>query len=168
MLGLPWRLAFALIDSGWTLRNAVIWRKTNATPESVTDRFRSSYEHVFFFTPGPRYWFNLDALREEADPRSRLVHPNGRNPGDVWDIPTVAFPGAHFATMPPELAARCIRAGAKPGTAVLDPFHGAGTTGGAAARAGHPYVGVDLNPKYIDMSLRTRLAQRPLMDGAIA
>jgi site-specific DNA-methyltransferase (cytosine-N4-specific) len=80
----------------------------------------------------------------------------------VWDIPTVPFPGAHFATYPPELARRCIVSGCKPGGTVLDPFHGSGTTGMVAQQQGRKYVGIELKREYLDLSLRTRLA-----DGAL-
>lgn len=83
--------------------------------------------------------------------------PSGRNPGDVWEIPTQPFPGAHFATMPARLAQRCIAAGCKPSGTVLDPFSGSGTTGMAAQRLGRKYIGIDLNAEYLELSLRTRL-----------
>lgn len=83
--------------------------------------------------------------------------PSGRNPGDVWEIPTQPFPGVHFAVMPPKLAQRCIAAGCKPGGTVLDPFSGSGTTGMAAQRLGRKYIGIDLNAEYLELSLRTRL-----------
>ncbi|MCP2286894.1 DNA methylase [Promicromonospora umidemergens] len=83
----------------------------------------------------------------------------GRNPGDVWTIATQPFGGAHFATMPPALAQRCVLAGCKPGGVVLDPFSGSGTTGLAATEAGRRYIGIDLNEDYLDLSLRTRLRQ---------
>ncbi len=153
LFGMPWRVALALQDDGWTLRNEIIWNKTNAMPESVRDRPSNRHEHVFLLTKKPRYWFNLDGIRE----------PSGRNPGDVWDLPTQPFPGAHFAVMPLALAERCIAAGARPGGTVLDPFSGSGTTGLAAARLGHPYVGIDLNADYLDLSLRTRLQQPGLI-----
>ena len=88
----------------------------------------------------------------------------GKNPGDVWTIPTQPFSGAHFATFPPEIPRRCIAAGAKPGSTVLDPFSGSGTTGLAAGQLGHPYIGIDLSAEYLDLSLRTRLAQSALTD----
>ncbi len=86
----------------------------------------------------------------------------GKNPGDVWEIATQPFPGAHFATMPVRLAERCVLAGCKPGGTVLDPFSGSGTTGLASARLGRRYVGIDLNADYLDLSLRTRLQQGAL------
>ncbi|MBN7386208.1 DNA-methyltransferase [Mycobacteroides abscessus] len=88
--------------------------------------------------------------------------PSGRNPGDVWEIPTQPFPGAHFAVMPPKLAQRCIAAGCKPSGTVLDPFSGSGTTGMAAQRLGRKYIGIDLNREYLELSLRTRLHAAPL------
>lgn len=92
----------------------------------------------------------------------------GRNPGTVWTIPTTSFPGAHYAVMTPALAERCILAGCRPGGTVLDPYSGAGTTGMVANRHGRRYVGIDLDAKALDLSLRTRLAQGALMDTAVA
>ena len=89
----------------------------------------------------------------------------GRNPGDVWTIPTVPFSEAHFAVFPPTLAEKCILAGCKPGGTVLDPFSGSGTTGMVAARHGHRYVGIDANRDFLDLSLRTRLLQGALIEG---
>ncbi|MBN0039361.1 site-specific DNA-methyltransferase [Cellulosimicrobium cellulans] len=89
----------------------------------------------------------------------QMNHPGGRNPGDVWVIPTQPFPGAHFAAMPLALAERCLLAGSRPGGTVLDPFSGSGTTGLAATRHGRRYVGIDLNEDYLRLSIETRLAQ---------
>lgn len=91
-----------------------------------------------------------------------------RNARDVWTIPTQPFPEAHFATFPVELPRRCILAGARPGGTVLDPFSGSGTTGLAAIETGHPYIGIDLNPDYHDLALRTRLRQPGLDYSACA
>ena len=175
MLGIPWRVAFALQDDGWILRNAIIWHKPNAMPESVRDRLSGRYEHVFLFSKSPRYWFDLDQIRIPATQHRRgrkwggvaAPQPNleptgsrhtaqceqGRNPGDVWDIPTQPFTAAHFAVMPVTLAQRCILAGCKPGGTVLDPFSGSGTTGYAAQRTGRKYVGIDINAEYLNLSL---------------
>ena len=188
LLGLPWRVAFALQDDGWILRNAIIWHKPNAMPESVTDRLSNRYEHVFLFSKSRQYWFDLDPIREpsrEREPRPlggrnltpRHIattdnvgwkdhavsnHPAGKNPGDVWTISTQPFSEAHFAVMPAELAERCAVAGCPPGGVVLDPFSGSGTTGLAAQKHGRRYVGIDLNREYLDLSLRTRLRQAAL------
>lgn len=186
LLGIPWRVAFALQDDGWILRNAIIWHKPNAMPESVTDRLSGRYEHVFLFAKQPSYWFDLDPIRVKYDGdrapshRARSGRVNkansiasewkpddsrGRNPGDVWTIPTTPFPGAHFATFPPELPRRCILAGCKPGGTVLDPFSGSGTTGLAAQRTGRKYIGIDINPAYHDLALNTRLRDATLDFG---
>ncbi|KZM70776.1 DNA-methyltransferase [Nocardia terpenica] len=190
LLGIPWRVAFALQADGWILRNAITWHKPNAMPESVTDRLSSRYELVFMFSKRRRYWFDLDSVRENhaetsiaraargcsapdlsqqgigspntLDP-AQAVHLRGRNPGDVWSIGTHPFPGAHFAVMALALAERCVRAGCKPGGTVLDPFCGSGTTGLAAARHGRRFIGVDLSCDYLELSLRTRL-QQPGLD----
>ncbi|WP_301121127.1 DNA-methyltransferase [Mycolicibacterium fortuitum] len=196
LLGIPWRVAFALQDDGWILRNADIWVKPNAMPESVTDRLANRYEHVFMFSKSTRYWFDLDAIRVPATtervgalswdratddiPGQKPQHrrgrkwggvsapqPNlestgkrhtsqadqGRNPGDVWVIPTQPFAAAHFAVMPVALAQICVVGGCKPGGAVLDPFSGSGTTGVAAQNAGRRYIGIDINAEYLDLSL---------------
>lgn len=206
LLGIPWRVAFALQDDGWTLRNSIIWHKPNAMPESVTDRLSTRHENLFLLSKGQRYWFDLDAIREPAatmqpdnpgyrangksdrrrkphasppgqTPQTNLIPTGtrhsrsdeaGRNPGDVWTIATQPFSEAHFATYPPALPERCIQAGCKPGGTVLDPFSGSGTTGLAASRHGRRYVGIDLNRDYLDMSLRTRLAQPSLTTEASA
>jgi site-specific DNA-methyltransferase (cytosine-N4-specific) len=189
LLGIPWRVAFALQDDGWMLRSEIVWRKPNAMPESVSDRLSKRHETIFLLTKGPHYFFDLDAIKEPvvsspdkldfARDSKEAKHPAGqgaqhrkgrtasapemRNPGDVWDISTVPFAGAHFAAFPPELPSRCIRAGCRPGGAVLDPFNGSGTTGLAAAQLGHPYVGIDLNEEYLKLSLDTRLSQPAIL-----
>lgn len=188
LLGIPWRVAFALQDAGWYLRNAIVWHKTNAMPESVRDRLSNRHELLFMLTKSRRYWFDLDPIREPASrtdaprpiggrnktPRHAAatdntgwkdhlvdVHPSGRNPGDVWSIATTPFTEAHFATFPVELPRRCIAAGCKPGGTVLDPFSGAGTTALAAQQLGHPAIGVDVNAVYHNIALR-RMATAPL------
>lgn len=195
LLGIPWRVAFALQDDGWILRNAIIWNKPNAMPESVTDRLSGRYEHVFLFSKSRRYWFDLDPIREatitdhSSTPaanwrdgalghagKTSILHrgwkpgdsPNGRNPGDVWSIPTAPFPGAHFAVFPVQLPQRCILAGCKPGGTVLDPFNGSGTTGLAAQRTGRKYIGIDINPDYLNLTLRTRLQNAALDFGEVS
>lgn len=193
LLGIPWRVAFALQDDGWVLRSEVVWHKPNAMPESVTDRPSSRHESLFLLAKNPRYWFDLDLIREPivSDDAPRPIsgrnltprhlaatdntgwkdhavsaHAKGRNPGDVWTLPTVPFPAAHFAVFPPALAERCILAGCKPGGTVLDPFAGSGTTGMVAGRHGRRFVGIDLSAAYLDLALRTRLAQAPLIGEA--
>lgn len=95
-------------------------------------------------------------------------HPGGSNPGDVWTMPTQPFSEAHFAVMPQALAERAILAGCKPNGTVLDPFSGSGTTGLAATKHGRKYVGIDLSADYLDLSLRTRFADKGLDFGGVA
>ena len=166
LLMIPARVAIALQDDGWILRNDIIWAKPNGMPESVADRLSSKHEHVFMFSKARRYWFDLDAIREESvTTREGKFHPAGRNPGDVWTIPTQPFAAAHFAVMAPELARRAIAAGCKPGGVVLDPYSGSGTTGQQALRLGRRYVGIELNADYLDLSLSTRFRETPLDFG---
>jgi site-specific DNA-methyltransferase (cytosine-N4-specific) len=187
LLGIPWRTAFALQDDGWILRNEIIWHKTNAMPESVRDRLSSRHEHLFLLTKGQRYVFDLDPIREPisdgrpvGDWETRkargeamrqgtggasvagiqrvAANPLGRNPGDVWSIPTRPYPAAHFAVFPIDLPIRCIKAGCRPGGTVLDLFSGSGTTGAAARQLGRKYIGIDLKAAYHDLA-RDRFAQ---------
>jgi DNA modification methylase len=215
LVGIPWRVAFALQDDGWTLRNEIVWHKPNAMPESVGDRMSTRHETLFLLTKSARYWFDLNPIREPlahpealtqgivfggnnggegkvgAAARRRGEHrsvygappgrdrpknggtgphhdesnPRGRNPGDVWSIPTTPFPGAHFAVFPPEIPRRCILAGCPEGGVVLDPFSGSATTGMVAQQLGRRYIGIDLNPEYHDLALKTRLHQSALPFG---
>lgn len=193
LLMIPARVAWSLVEDGWTLRNRVVWHKTDAMPESVKDRLSNRHEELFLLTRSPSYWFDLDAIREPTDPTNarrgqtwaeRRGHgapsrhglggvtgdsdfaaaEGGKNPGDVWSFATAGFPGAHFAVMPEAVAERCVLAGCRPGGVVLDPFNGSGTTGMVALRAGRRYVGIDLSKDYLELSLKTRLAQGALLD----
>lgn len=211
LIGVPWRVALALQDDGWILRSDIIWAKPNPMPESVTDRPTKSHEYLFLFSKSPSYYYDADAIAEDAvkgDAGSRFdlgktgehqmsraqkgirfggskygdddsassrtksgntYEPDGkRNKRTVWTVPTVPFPGSHFAVYPPDLIRPCIRAGSEPGDIVLDPFSGSGTTGAVANFEGRRYVGIDLNKEYLDMSLRTRFQQPTLPWGEIA
>ncbi len=87
LVGIPWRVAFALQADGWYLRSDIIWHKPNPMPESVTDRPTKAHEYVFLLTKQARYYFDQDAVKEQAvngDPRQPLGsvgvigHPNER------------------------------------------------------------------------------------------
>ena len=101
VVGQPWRVAFALQMDGWILRRPIIWAKKNPMPQSVRDRPTSSYEFIFMLSKQGKYFYDAEAVRQQS----------GANLRDVWHIPTRAFPGAHFATFPEEIPARCIKAG---------------------------------------------------------
>jgi len=131
LLGIPWRVAFALQADGWWLRQDIIWHKPNPMPESVRDRCTKAHEYVFLLTKGERYFYDAEAISETAvcdRMRGPALHPdtvstNGnsglsrreftgtRNRRSVWSITTKPYKGAHFATMPTTLAEPCIKAG---------------------------------------------------------
>lgn len=174
LLGIPWMVAFALRADGWYLRSAITWAKPNAMPDSCTDRPTNATEMVFLLSKRSRYFYDAAAIAEQAvsdhpsgngfkrDARLSYSDANGARGNDkqwtgvggtrkarnIWTIATQPFPGAHFATMPPELAERCIKAGSRPGDTVLDPFGGAGTTALVADRLGRDAIICELNPNY--------------------
>jgi site-specific DNA-methyltransferase (cytosine-N4-specific) len=147
LIGVPWRFALAMQDAGWWLRSDIIWYKPNCQPESVRDRPTRSHEHIFLFTKSEQYRYDVDAVKG----------PNGRRLRDVWDINTVGYAGAHFATFPPELVRRCILIGSQPNDYVLDPFLGSGTTAEVAREHGRHVIGCEVNPAYKDL-VTARLA----------
>lgn len=144
LIGVPWRLAFALQEAGWYLRADTIWHKPNCQPESVKDRPTRSHEYVFLLSKSERYYYNQDAARG----------PNGRNRRTVWDINTQACKEAHFATFPSALVEPCLALGSSPSDIVLDPFIGSGTTGVVARRMARRFVGIELNPDYVQIAKR--------------
>jgi DNA modification methylase len=289
LLGIPWRIALALQEKGWILRNDIIWHKPNAMPSSVKDRLTCTYEHIFFFVKSRRYYYDLDSIREPhktkfgyqyperltkhdlgrvgnysyPDPlhtkeyhplgknpgdifrvktadeeafkevlrswgtdkygeyhgqalkdyqsvgaqnpsevKRRIIegfkkhpfqgknpgdvfrdktaneevfkvggmrlppepeeegafHPLGKNPGDFWEITTKPFKDAHFAVYPPEICVRPILSSCPPDGIVLDPMCGSGTTCAVAKALGRNYIGIDINPKYVEMA-RKRVAR---------
>jgi DNA modification methylase len=159
LLGIPWMVAFALRADGWYLRKDIIWHKPNPMPESVRDRPTTAHEHVFLLTKRAAYFYDADSIREE---------PIGANARDVWTIATQPYSGAHFATMPPALAERCIKAGSKPGDTIVDPFGGAGTTGLVADRLGRNALLIELNPTYAAMARERIALDAPLVGEVVA
>ena len=122
MIGMPWRLAFALQADGWYLRSDIIWHKKNPMPESVTDRPTKAHEYLFLLSKSARYFYDQEAIRGRrmienvAQARANgadhdAPFGNTRNKRSVWTIATQAMPGAHFATFPEKLVEPCIRAG---------------------------------------------------------
>lgn len=175
LIGIPWRVAFALQADGWWLRQDIIWHKPNPMPESVRDRCTKSHEYIFLLSKSANYFYNYEAVMEPVAESSveRLSQPtlekkvgsnrvpfkaNGpmkavggmdeRNRRSVWTINTQPYKGAHFATFPTEIPQVCILAGTKAGDTVLDPFGGSGTTGAVALELGRSAVLCELNPEY--------------------
>jgi hypothetical protein len=273
LIGIPWRVAFALQADGWWLRQDIIWAKPNPMPESVTDRCTKAHEYIFLLTKSARYYYDNEAVKEAAmsEHQARYKYdfwPDGtkehngsgrpnmaantsgkkeydgtRNPRSVWTITTKPFKGAHFATFPPEIPTRCIKAGTSERGAcsvcgaprervvekgdfvsstgdnrkpvnirssgrlsntnnndsqpthiggwvlgkreitpigwqptcscnastvpciVLDPFAGAGTTLCVAKQLGRDYIGIELNPDYVNKIILPRLAATPVTLG---
>lgn len=169
LIGIPWMLAFALRADGWYLRQDIIWHKPNPMPESVRDRCTKAHEYIFLLSKSERYFFDSDAMREDAvkgaagstfntgktaahqlgrSSDAERVEDGKRNRRSVWSVATRPYKGAHFATFPPALIEPCILAGSRPGDIVLDPFMGSGTTAAVALQHGRQYLGCELNPEY--------------------
>jgi site-specific DNA-methyltransferase (cytosine-N4-specific) len=142
LIGVPWRLAFALQQDGWYLRSDIIWNKPNAMPESVKDRPTRSHEYIFMLTKNEKYFYDYAGALEESGGKPR-------NRRTVWDVNTMPFPEAHFATFPPALIEPCILSSSRQGDYVLDPFLGSGTVGVVSRRLGRKFIGIELNPEYI-------------------
>lgn len=154
LLGVPWRLAFALQEDGWYLRSDIVWAKPNGNPESVKDRPTRSHEFVFLLTKSERYFYDHDAVKQPTDDGKTLKAMRS-----VWNINTEPFPDAHFACFPTKLVEPCVKAGSRAGDVVLDPFFGSGTVGEVARNLGRDFVGIELNEEYVGVACR-RLAKR--------
>ena len=183
LIGIPFRVAFGLQSDGWYLRQDIIWHKPNPMPESVQDRCTKSHEYIFLLTKSPKYFYDIDAIREpfnigalkrvNQNIKKQIgskrgnggLKPNGNmkavgdqekgaNKKSVWKITTKPYKEAHFATFPIELPITCIKAGCPKGGIVLDPFFGSGTTGLAAQELHRHWVGIELNPEYIEIAKR--------------
>lgn len=141
LLGIPWRLAFALQADGWYLRSDIIWNKPNAMPESVKDRPTRSHEYVFMLTKSEKYYYDNTSIKE-----------NGRNKRTVWNVNTMPFAEAHFATFPTALIDPCILAATHENDYVLDPFFGSGTVGVVCQEHNRKFVGIELNNEYVKIA----------------
>ena len=185
LIGIPWRVAFALQADGWYLRQDIIWHKPNPMPESVTDRCTKAHEYLFLLSKSERYYFDSASLREPvseatlADGRKErgtrgtkgeyaavdgncgFAADGLRNKRSVWTVNTAPYSGAHFATFPPALIEPCILAGSRSGDTVLDCFFGSGTTGEVAGNLGRNWIGCEINDQYAPLQ-QARTAQRGL------
>lgn len=174
LIGIPWRVAFALQQDGWILRQDIIWHKPNPMPESVRDRCTKAHEYVFLLSKGPRYYYDQEGIKEagsgkapgnrnpvrslpgertgeNANLRGSIGTTGGyqkRNRRSVWTVATRPYKGAHFATFPPDLIEPCILAGCPEGGTVLDPFGGSGTTAGVAIKNRRRAIICEMNPDY--------------------
>lgn len=174
MIGIPWRVAFALQSDGWYLRQDIIWAKPNPMPESVSDRCTKSHEYIFLLSKSSQYYFNSESIKEKASPdtsvrdrdNTKLNNCPGRtkmgglkvndyefrNKRSVWTIATQPCKESHFATFPKELIRPCIKAGCPVDGIVIDPFLGSGTTACVCIEENRKYLGIELNPEYIKIA----------------
>ena len=184
LIGVPWRVAFALQADGWWLRQDIVWEKPNPMPESVRDRCTKAHEYLFLLTRSDRYHFDVKAIAEPGvtgkweamPPIGGVKHAGhefhggrvytGKRPASdgmrrrrsVWKVPVKPYKGAHFAVMPPKLIEPCVLAGSPVGGTVLDPFAGSGTTLAVAAANGRSGVGIEINEEYLPL-IRERVIQ---------
>jgi DNA modification methylase len=183
LIGVPWRVAFALQEFGWYLRQDIIWHKPNPMPESVKDRCTKNHEYIFLLSKKSKYYFDhlaiQEPVKEDWGTRDRSkgkyhnegtgLNPHGgleksyemANKRSVWTVTTKPFHGAHFAVYPPELIEPCVLASTKIGDIVLDPFMGSGTTAAVSERLNRQYIGCELNPEYEKLQ-KERLKQPSL------
>jgi DNA modification methylase len=182
LVGIPWKVAFALQADGWWLRQDIIWSKPNPMPESVTDRCTKAHEYLFLLTKSPRYYFDNTAIKEPAiyagdDRGTRKDSRRGtdmnsmsgvtgdhKNRRSVWSICPKPFKGAHFAVMPEALCEPPILATSKPDDLVLDPFTGSGTVAVVALRHNRNFIGVELNPQYAQIAENRIRQDAPMLN----
>lgn len=155
LIGVPWKLAFALQADGWYLRTDIIWNKPNCQPESVKDRPTRSHEYVFLLSKSEKYYYDWELIQELAQDNRQKA----KNRRTVWNINTEAYPGSHFAVYPRSLARLCVLAASRPGDRVLDPFFGSGTTGVVCNELGRSSTGIELKQEYAELA-RERLLKR--------
>jgi site-specific DNA-methyltransferase (adenine-specific) len=178
LAAIPSRFVIAMTDRGWICRNIIVWHKPNAMPISVRDRFTIDYEFVFFFVKAKTYYFDRQ-IEKSVSPGSKHVNKHSgskgehinrtvnatyfardfvtgefRNKRSVWTIPTDHYADAHFAVYPEELIRTPIMAGCPEGGTVLDPFCGAGTTAVVCEQLGRSFLGIELNPAYVEIAKR--------------
>ena len=154
--GGPWMFAREMQKEGWYLKQDIIWHKPNPMPEAVNNRCVKSHEYIFLFTKKKQYYFDAEAISTPKSDGSGYVRK-----GSVWSFNTASLSEAHFAVFPEDLPAFCIKAGSKEGDIVLDPFMGSGTTALVAQKLGRKWIGIELNPEYIEI-IKRRTAQTEL------
>tara|TARA_E500000331_G_scaffold47552_1_gene40274 strand:- start:879 stop:1496 length:618 start_codon:yes stop_codon:yes gene_type:complete len=185
LVGIPWRVAFALQSDGWYLRQDIIWHKPNPMPESVKDRCTKSHEYIFLLSKNKSYYYDHDAIKEDVtgdwgtrDRSEGKYHNEGtgltphsgleksydkKNKRSVWSVSPKPYKEAHFAVYPTELIEPCVLAGCPEGGNVLDPFGGSGTTGLVADRLGRNATLLELNPDYADLCKDRIKGDAPLL-----
>jgi DNA modification methylase len=192
LVGIPWRVAFALQEDGWYLRSDIIWSKPNPMPESVTDRPTKAHEYVFLMAKSEKYYYDADSIKEPmiTSKDDKSAHGFGtitgkyasayrstksgenwkppedglRNKRSVWTISTKPYEEAHFATFPEELIEPCIKAGCPMEGVILDPFMGSGTTGAVALKLNRRFIGFELNAEYVTLANKRIFSSSATLD----
>jgi len=147
LIGVPWRLAFALQDAGWWVRSEIIWYKPNAHPESVRDRPTKAHETVFLLSKNQDYYYDHEIVKGPRERRLRTV----------WEIPTEPVKRTngraddHPAMMPLSLARCCVAITTRDDSIVLDPYAGSGTSLLAASELSRRWVGIEIKPAFVDL-----------------
>jgi len=174
LIGIPWKVAFALQADGWYLRQDIIWHKPNPMPESVRDRCTKAHEYIFLLSKSSKYYYDCDAIKEPCKQdwgtRNRAngkYHNEGTglqphtgleksytmaNKRSVWSVTSKPFKGAHFATFPQDLIKPCVIAGCPENGVVLDPFGGSGTTSIVAEKNNRNSIICEMNPEYVELA----------------
>ena len=181
LIGIPWRVAFALQQDGWYLRQDIIWHKPNPMPESVRDRCTKAHEYIFLLSKNVKYYYDHEAIKEDCitndnsnrdRDNTKLNNTPGRtnnytkkNKRSVWTVTTKPFKGAHFATFPMDLIEPCILAGCPEGGTVLDPFGGAGTTAVVSNKHNRNAILCELNEEYIEIAEKRLESDLPLFSA---
>jgi DNA modification methylase len=147
LVGMPWRVAFALQSDGWILRCDIIWHRPS-TSESVKDRPTHAHEYIFMFSKSQKYYYD----------RSAMLTPTGANIQSVWRVAGSPFTGAHFAVFPAELIEPIVLASSPEDGIVLDPFGGSGTVGVVCRQHKRHFVLCDVSPEIAEMA-RTRVTE---------
>ena len=182
LVGIPWRVALALQQDGWYLRQDIIWHKPNPMPENIKDRCTKAHEYIFLLSKRPKYFFDNEVIKEDCVGKDERKWADSyekagsikqgetnanikrtkryskddsfkRNKRSVWTVTTKPFKGAHIATFPMDLIEPCVLAGCPVGGTVLDPFAGSGTTGIVAASNDRDAILLELNEDYIKLAL---------------
>jgi DNA modification methylase len=191
LIGIPWRFALAM-QEGWLLRQDIIWAKTNPMPEPYKDRFCRSHEYIFLFSKQQEYYFNHKNALEDSivyGRQEKLLKRRGyalktgdhglrpqchgeaietaatRTMRDVWFVSTEASEEKHYAMFPQRIIMPCILCGCPENGVVLDPFMGSGTTAAVAGKHFRKYIGIEINPEYINIAERRIARERGLFDS---
>ena len=162
LVGMPWRIAFALQNDGWVLRSDIVWHRPSAS-ESVKDRPTHAHEYVFMFSKSQ--WYHYD--------RSAMLTETGANIQSVWRVTGSQFTGSHCATFPPELIEPIILASCPKEGVVFDPFGGSGTVGLVCRQYGRHYLLCDVNEDNVKLARKratkgiTKSDKKRLLKGAV-